>query len=607
MKKKKKILLVDDTESNIEILVDLLDRKYNLLEAFDGQTAIDMANKNIPDLILLDVMMPNMDGYEVCKKLKKNKKTKNIPIIFITGKTDEDSIGKAYKIGAADYIGKPFKAKELKARIKTQLKIQTLICDVKQKTNKVTTLLNNAGQGFLVFDKNFIIDDKYSKECEKYLGSNMAFKDISNILFENNKKADKFKHWIADAVNMKDSIMQDSMITLLPNEIILNRRALKLEYKILEDKKVMLILTNITDKKKLEKKFEKEQSILKMIVAIVRDSDIFYDTKKDFEDFIKNKNDYIDKNKMPFFNINKLYRIIHTFKGLFLQLFMNDTAQYLHDIESKLAEFLENSKNIVNNQLIEFLDNIEFDSFMQNDLNDIDRLLGKKFIDNSDMMLVDIKMLKNIRSRYKNFIDANNLCDDVSKKIYKDMKLLTQKSLYSQLSPYARLTKQIAQRLKKEIHEFKIIGNQKILIPNEYKPFLKSLVHLFRNSVDHGIETQEKRLLSGKDEIGTISCSFSYENGILQIIVSDDGAGINVEKIKNKISKEINVDNLTDEEIYLYIFKDNMSTKDEISEISGRGIGMSAIETELKNINGTIKIKSELDIGTEFMINVPLD
>ncbi len=311
----KKILIVDDTESNVEILLELLEETYDVFVALDGKTALDIAIEDAPDLILLDIMMPEIDGYEVCKRLKIDEQTSKIPVIFITGKTDEDSIKRSYDVGGVDYVAKPFKAKELMARIKTQLKVRTLIDDVQTKTDKVTTLLNNAGQGFLVFNKDFIVDDEYSKECEKYLDKDIAFKDISNILFKDEKKANDFKCWILDALNIEDLIMQESMITLLPSEIILNRRALKLEYKILENKKIMLILTNITDKKKLEKKFEKEQSTLKMIVAIVRDSDIFYDTKSDFEDFIKNKNDYIDNKKTSLFNINKLYRIIHTFKG----------------------------------------------------------------------------------------------------------------------------------------------------------------------------------------------------------------------------------------------------------------------------------------------------
>jgi diguanylate cyclase (GGDEF)-like protein len=120
------ILIVDDTETNIDILLDLLS-DYDVTVATDGYGALEIAKDDKPALILLDIMMPDMDGYEVCKKLQSDSDTKDIPVIFITAKTDEDSIEKAYATGGIDYITKPFKPRELIARVKTQLKLRELI------------------------------------------------------------------------------------------------------------------------------------------------------------------------------------------------------------------------------------------------------------------------------------------------------------------------------------------------------------------------------------------------------------------------------------------------------------------------------------------------
>ena len=140
MKNKETILVVDDTETNIDLLVELLDEKYEILVALDGESALDLLEEQKIDLILLDIMMPNMDGYEVCKRVKNNEKIKNIPVIFITAKTDEASIEKAYEIGGIDYIAKPFKVKELFARIATQLKLQKLIKDLEASKNELKRL-----------------------------------------------------------------------------------------------------------------------------------------------------------------------------------------------------------------------------------------------------------------------------------------------------------------------------------------------------------------------------------------------------------------------------------------------------------------------------------
>lgn len=126
MNEAKTILVVDDTETNIDILVGLLG-SYDIAVAKDGKSAIEICNEEKIDLILLDIMMPDMNGFEVCTKLKQNDKTNKIPIIFLTAKTDEYSIEEAYDIGGIDYVTKPFKPKELMARIKTQINVQSLI------------------------------------------------------------------------------------------------------------------------------------------------------------------------------------------------------------------------------------------------------------------------------------------------------------------------------------------------------------------------------------------------------------------------------------------------------------------------------------------------
>nr|WP_319399439.1 response regulator [uncultured Carboxylicivirga sp.] len=118
------ILLVDDSQVNLDILKDSLS-KYITITAMDGDTAIELAlSREKPDLILLDIVMPGMDGFDVCKILKSNEVTRDIPVIFITGQQDMDSIIKGFEAGAVDFITKPFNILELKARVKTQVAIK---------------------------------------------------------------------------------------------------------------------------------------------------------------------------------------------------------------------------------------------------------------------------------------------------------------------------------------------------------------------------------------------------------------------------------------------------------------------------------------------------
>ena len=118
------VLIVDDTEANVDILIESLGDNYVVSVAMDGESALENVETEVPDIILLDIMMPGMDGYEVCRRIKENKATAEIPIIFLTAMTDIYSKSKGFKLGAVDYITKPFEILEVKARVHTHLSLK---------------------------------------------------------------------------------------------------------------------------------------------------------------------------------------------------------------------------------------------------------------------------------------------------------------------------------------------------------------------------------------------------------------------------------------------------------------------------------------------------
>lgn len=121
---KKKILIVDDAPENIDFLVGILKDTYKLVAARDGEKALKLAaSVNPPDLILLDIMMPGMDGLEVCRLLQKSDTTSEIPVLFISGKTDDTDINDGFEVGGVDFISKPFKAQLVRSRIATHLEL----------------------------------------------------------------------------------------------------------------------------------------------------------------------------------------------------------------------------------------------------------------------------------------------------------------------------------------------------------------------------------------------------------------------------------------------------------------------------------------------------
>lgn len=119
------IMLVDDNDANIQLAASILKRNnYNLILAYGGEEALDILEDKSADLILLDVMMPDIDGYEVCKRLKENDNTKDIPVILLTALRKHESLVKGFSLGAIDYISKPFNKDELLARVKNHLDLK---------------------------------------------------------------------------------------------------------------------------------------------------------------------------------------------------------------------------------------------------------------------------------------------------------------------------------------------------------------------------------------------------------------------------------------------------------------------------------------------------
>ena len=144
--KRPQVLIVDDTPDNLKILWDVLEPEgYKILAAPNGKTALRIATGALPDLILLDIMMPDMNGYEVCRQLKENETTKQIPVIFITVRDEKESVIEAFRAGGVDYIIKPFENEEVLLRVNTHLEINRLTQtlseknrDLEQRTEELT-------------------------------------------------------------------------------------------------------------------------------------------------------------------------------------------------------------------------------------------------------------------------------------------------------------------------------------------------------------------------------------------------------------------------------------------------------------------------------------
>ena len=179
------ILIVDDAPENLAVLRKLMvEQGYQTFVATSGERALKIARRVHPDLILLDVVMPGMDGLETCRQLKSHAATQRIPVIFMSAKTDTDDVVAGFDIGAVDYIGKPLRMAEVCARVRTQLQIRSNSETQEEQAERLRTIVNNMAEGLLIIEADGRIQFT-NPACDKYLGyqeNELAGRAISDLL-----------------------------------------------------------------------------------------------------------------------------------------------------------------------------------------------------------------------------------------------------------------------------------------------------------------------------------------------------------------------------------------------------------------------------------------
>jgi len=468
--------------------------------------------------------------------------------------------------------------------------------EVEELHDQVNTLLNNAGEGFLSFDKNLKCESGFSKAClDIFNVDDITGKDISELLFkDNDHEKELFKSGIDNILKCEDDLSKDLLLSLLPKEQTINNKTINIQYKLLDHDRFMLVLNDITKTKKLEKKIEQQNKIQKMVVSVVSNQNEFIELKADFENFIQNP----PKKK------KNLLRKLHTFKGTFAQKDMIHIPSAIHYLEMTLSG--KNEK-----EALDIFSKSDLKTVFQKDLDIIAKTVGEDFLNTNSFVKVEKQTLNEIEKSIKD-LDVDNLQKEKIDKILIQLHKLQYKSLYDLLSKYKPHLKKISDKLEKPLYPLEIEGDKHILLSPQYTPFINSLVHVFNNCIDHGIEKSiETRAARGKDEIGTIVCKFHKVNDTVILEIGDDGNGIDTDKLVKKaiekgIISEEESKKLSEKEKLNLIFADNLSTKNRANTTSGRGVGMSAVKEQLEKIGGDLKIENKIGYGTKFKFTIPI-
>jgi chemotaxis protein histidine kinase CheA/ActR/RegA family two-component response regulator len=217
------------------------------------------------------------------------------------------------------------------------------------------------------------------------------------------------------------------------------------------------------------------------------------------------------------------------------------------------------------------------------------------------------KLCERLNSSMKNYvIDAGNHIRGA----YESVISLRTLPLSTIFDSYPRYVYELSQELGKKV-QFTIEGKENEIDKNIIESLYEVIMHMVRNALDHGIETPQERIACGKEEIGKLSIICTRESGSMKVLISDDGRGIDHEKIRQKVIKEGLVNetaasSLSREDLTNFLFHSGFSTSVKISSISGRGVGLNVVRESVEGLKGSIVIESIFGKGTTFTIMVPL-
>ena len=481
-----------------------------------------------------------------------------------------------------------------------QLQVLKLKETLEDTNKKVKILLDNAGEGFLYFDNNMIVGSEYSKEVFNIFKQDVSNKDLTELLYDDISDREFLKSTLIGILN-DTPLRQEILISLLQKEFVINGKFIEVQYKVIDDKTFMMILKDITHERELAQKVKDEQQILKMVVEVVTTLEQFIEIKDSYINLILFINDYKSLDKMA-----ELKREIHTFKGLFAQKEMLNIVKELHQFET----YIENS--IKNNQLDEAIKNITFKDmkeWLDKDIDILKNILGEDIFSKANHISIDKNRLGKLQAKIESFIKEKKIVGDGVDIVLKDIEELKYNNVGTLFRPYEKLVEQLSVRLEKDVNPLVLEGKE-IYLNNIYKSFINSLVHIFRNSLDHGIEMPERRLELNKDITGTIKCIVTQDENNTTIKISDDGSGIDTDKVKQKalqkgIISEDEAQKMSEDDLIQLIFRDDFSTSENVTDLSGRGVGLSSVLNELNKLGGELKVQNKRFIGTKFTFILP--
>lgn len=469
----------------------------------------------------------------------------------------------------------------------------------------VRNLLDNAEQGFLTIGPDLRIGEQSSAACETMLGEAPAGKSIIDLLTRElpQDRSAAMQATLVSLFQDSSDFIRELKLGLLPASVELGGKSIKAGYKMLGDRQLMLILTDVTETTRLAAQVERDRLRLEMIVLAFTESEAFAALVEDYREFLDTELPSLLARIAEPGGVSELYRGFHTFKGLLAQFAFHRSPQCLHAFETALSDKTEWTAE----EAREVFAVASLQAGFQQDLDSIAEILGPNFLSDRRLALSQAQ-LKTMKEVAGEALASGAQLPPAVRQVLRALAALGGLDVKSALALHGRGASALAARQEKEMGAVAIEGDATSLEPEIYGPFLRSLVHVFRNAVDHGFETPEARLMAGKPVEGSIRCHVSRDKQEIKIVIEDDGCGVDRAVLEARLAAtgmpaaqvaEMSLENL--------MFREGLSSRDNADEISGRGIGLAAVKAELDRLGGSVWVETGQGAGTRLHFRVPAD
>lgn len=498
--------------------------------------------------------------------------------------------------------------------------------------HQMRLIMDTLPSGLLSIDENFNINPGYSKSVESILDQKyLTGKSFLDVLYPSiNKKIERDKLYEFLDVLRQDIFPEKELAALNPSPILLtessdNQRWVKLCYHKINrgsglKNHILVDLEDITAEKQLEKMIKQSEQENLQLKIIAEDPDLFRYLLSDMKQVIghtqnnlKILNNSTNKQKET---IQDIYRDIHTIKGTSSSFGLSAISESAGELETCFHSILEN-KNYNSVEIANTIEAVDqLSKAIQKEIENTGRIIGEEIPDNGEFFLkLSINRFNQLYTELDNIIhkeitDPRKLLQLTARMKTEFLKLRS----VPVKKGFAKALKTVPQLQKRFTNNTKFIleGDDQLIDCVLAYELNTPLIHLIRNAFAHGIEPPEERFLLGKTDESHVAVKVESTENLIRISVTDDGRGLNPEKIKQIATEkgfisESQAVNLSKKQILELILISGFTTIEKADEICGRGIGMDAVYNSVVNqLGGSFEIQSEINTGTTFTIVIPL-